>query len=544
MLVSSLHQQFRALQDEAEEKERSRYIDLCVIWRREKTGEILYRAGGKWDKQLKQYSDEPPTEAHVINLRESQIESARWAAWWMQEFKAGRERDFFSLFMVGDRAGGKTHFGIVFLVTLLIECPYLEGSPFIAWQVSSTHTVRDELDRELETIFPFKGTWYKYSEYPKHEYRFVHGPKITNISADDAEALKRGRVDGLLINEPQKMRKNVFAYAIGRLKDKGGIAIGAANPPTEIKGKWILDLWEEEKEYRQKGEIYPIKFVSIHSKLNNTLDVHVAGQVAQIIRKLDPRLAQADLDGMMLNINEPAYFQYNKLKNLRAAPNLGDITRDFTKRRTGKSYDYVAGFDFQNTPHMAASVFRIYGTFEKPILWAVDEFVIERATEEDLIDAIEDAGYDRNGFLCIGDASGQWQDGSHRSGRDSFQVFKSRQFHILPPVDIRPQYGSDPTKPRRTKNPPIEQRVKLVNLLLSKEQMMLDPVCAPKLAEAFKECELKIGKYGKVHPSGFYAHLSDSAGYVAYWALPKPQAPRSTDGPLVLFADMPKPKIY
>jgi hypothetical protein len=337
MLLSSNHQRFRARLDEKKQQDRERYIDLCVVWRREKTGEVLYKAGGKWDNELKCYSREPATKCHVIDLGESQIESARWAAYWMAEKKAGRDRDFFSIFMIGDRSGGKTHFGIVFLVTLLIEFPRLNDKSLIAWQVSSSHTVRDELDREIENIFPFRNSWYKYQEYPKHMYKFVHGPTLTNISADDAESLKRGTVDAVFFNEAQKMRKTVIAYAIGRLKDNAGIAVAAANPPTNIKAKWILDLWEEEKEWHELGKNYPIRFISVDSKYNNTIDTHVAAQVAQVIRKLDPRLAQADIDGEMLSINQPAYWAFNKLVNLRPPPDLGDITREFTKKRKNMS---------------------------------------------------------------------------------------------------------------------------------------------------------------------------------------------------------------
>ena len=545
MLLSSSHQKFRALQDEKKQKTRSRYIDLCIVWQRESTGEILYKAGGQWDHEEKCYTSQPAKVCHVIDLNEAQIETARWAAYWMSEKKAGRDRDFFSLFMIGNRAGGKTHFGIVFLITLLIEFPRLNEKPLIAWQVSSTHTVRDELDREIENIFPFRGAWYKYQEYPKHMYKFIHGPTLTNISADDAESLKRGTVDALFLNEAQKMRKTVIGFAIGRMQDNGGIAIAAANPPTALKAKWILDLWEEEKEWKALGKHYPIRFLSVDSKLNNTLDTHVAGQVAQIIRKLDPRLAQADLDGMMLDINQPAYFCFNKTNNIRTAPDLGDITAEFTRRRTGRAYHYIAGIDFQSTPHMAAAVCKIYGTFDHPVIWVIDEFIVDQATESDLIDSLEESGYTPENLLCIGDASGQWQDGAHRNGRDSFQVFKGRRFHILPPVKPK-----DPS--HRPKNPPIEQRVKNVNALLAKKenagpgvpqlQLMLDPYQVPKLIEALKECELKIGKFGKVHPAGFYAHITDALGYVCYWAFPKPQSPRAKELPLGQIIDMPKPK--
>jgi hypothetical protein len=373
-------------------------------------------------------------------------------------------------------------------------------------------------------------------------YKLVHGPTLTNISADDAESLKRGTVDAVFFNEAQKMRKTVIAYAIGRLKDNAGIAVAAANPPTNIKAKWILDLWEEEKEWHELGKNYPIRFISVDSKDNSTIDTHVAAQVSQIIRKLDPRLAQADIDGEMLSINQPAYWAFNKLANFRPTPDLGDITREFTKKRKNKAYDYIGGIDFQSTPHMAAAICKVYGTLDDPILWVVDEVVVDQATEEDLIDALEERGYTRDSLFCVGDASGQWQDGAHKKGRDSFQVFKFRGFHIDPPS--RPKDVK-----HRPKNPPIEQRVKNVNTLLSKkigevtkQRLMIDPKEAPKLAEALKECELRTGKYGRVHPSGFYAHLTDGLGYVCWWVFPMSGASKPKNSPLGEILNMPAPK--
>ncbi len=536
MLVSSLHREFRGLLDDQERRERKRFVDLQIVWRRKKTGEILYKAGGLWDCANKSWSDRPAKHGRIIDLEESQIDAARWGAWWMQEFKAGRPRDFFSLFLYGGRGSGKTHFAAVFLVTLLIEFPLVDGTPSIAWQVSSSHNERDELDREIETNFPFKGSWFRYVEHPKHEYRFVHGPRIVNVSADDAEDLKRGRVDFLLINEAQKMRKQVPTFGLARLADKGGLAVFTSNPPTESKAQWILDWNEKWEEAVSAGNSYPIRFLHLDPNLNTRRDTHVAGQIGEVLRVLDPRLAQADIDGLMLRIGQPAYWEWNKHRNARHIPDLGDVTREFTKRRLGRAYDYISGADFQATPHMAAAIFKLYGSVENPILWAVDEIVADQATEDDLLDLVEER-YSPEEMVWVGDASGQWQDGKHRNGRDSFQVFKARRWHIVPP--------SKPKNPtHRPKNPPVDQRVKLMNKLLSDEQLMVDLEKAPKLAEALKECELKQGRYGRVIPLGYYAHLTDAAGYVCWWVSKRPTVPRSGTESVGAIISMPQKRIF
>lgn len=528
MSWEKLRREFRALLDERADAEEQRFVDLCVVWKRAKTDETLWVAGGQWDRIEERYTGRDPEDGKVILLRESQIESARWAAWWMQERAAGRPRDFFGLFMLSDRGAGKTHFGSVLMGTMPIQFPRFDGQPTIGWMVSSSHSDREELDREIAANFPSE--WFRYVEWPKHEYRWINGCKLTHLSAAKLDSLKKGRVDFLLVNEPQKMTKRAPAFALGRIKDKGGLATFAGNPPTELKAKWILDWEEKDRERRNTPKPYPIRFVKLDSRLNDTLDAAVADQVAEVIRDLDPRLAQADIDGLLLRPGQPAYWEWVKQKHIKPPPNLGDVTRAVLQKRTGRAYDYLAGADFQATPHMAAVVYKLYGSVDNPIPWAVQEFVVEQATEDDLLNEVDEAGYTPESVLWVGDGSGQWQDGKHnKHGRDSFSVFKARRWHIVPPVKPK-------TPDQRPRNPPVEQRVKLMNRLLAEESLQVAPECT-KLAEAFKECELQMGRYGKVVPLGFYAHLTDAASYPIWWLFPKPRAP-GVPGPVHRVVDL------
>lgn len=542
MPVSSLNREFRALLAEEESQEDKRYIDLCVVWRRALTGDVLLKVGGRWDRIARRYVG-PAEHCRVIDLKESQVEPARWAAYWITEKLAGRPRDFFSLFLLGDRGGGKTTFSVILIATLLIAFPAFDGTASIAWQISSSHAERDELDREIAIHFP--STWFKYTEWPKHVYRFVHGPTLTNVSADDPDALKRGRVDFALFNEPQKMGKKAPAFGIARLKDKGGFTVFAANPPDDQKGRWVYDLWEKHEEAKAASQPFPIRFLRLKSQDNDSLDTTTADQVAEIIRILDPRLAQADLDGHMLRPGQPAYWQYARSKNLKPKPDLGDITRQFLQQRIGRPYDYLAGLDFQGTPHQACVLYKVFGSLDEPILWAVDEIIVDQASEEDLIAEIAEAGYTPEKVLFVGDASGQWQDGKHSKQRDSFQVFKAHRWHIIPPTKPK-------SKDRVARNPPVEQRVKLTNKLLAQPafpgdpqspmRLMVDPDTCPKLAEAFKECELRMGRYGRVVPLGFYAHLTDAAAYPVWWACSKTHRPPT--GSIGETVEIPRPRVW
>ena len=297
--VSKSHSQFRSIIESEEEREISRYVDLCVVWKRKTTGEVIYKAGGRWDKTLKCWSQDPPTEGRIIELTEAQYDAAVKAAYWMQEFKAGRARDYFSLFLFGNRAAGKTFLASVILFTLLIEFPKIDNSPSIAWQVSSSHATRDELDRNIKELFPFEGEWYKYTEHPKHEYRFVHGATLVNISADDPDSLKRGRVDFVLINEAQKLHPRVAAFGIGRIKDKGGFAVFTSNPPTNRKAEWIFKLWETFSDYKTLFKVYPMQFVNLDAKFNENIDALVSNQVDDVIKVIDPITAIPDIEGIV-----------------------------------------------------------------------------------------------------------------------------------------------------------------------------------------------------------------------------------------------------
>jgi len=558
----TLRRRFRKLVAEEEARSAEQFVDLCICWELP-DGQELYRAGGRWDQVNRCWAG-PAQLARRVRLQPSQVDAAKWLCWWLQERKAGRPRDFFSVFLYGNRGGGKSYLGALFTVTALIDLPVLDGTPAIAWQVSRTDKDREELDRYCKEFLP--PAWYRYTEYPRRQYVLLTGATLTNISVDGggeagAEALRRGRVDFLFCNEAGLMGKRVPFVGMARLRDRGGLGLFTANPSS--RARWIYDLHEKARKVVKAGATYPIRFVKILSDGNDSQHRDVGEQVDQVLRDLDPAAARFDVDGEMARCDQPAYWQWNSELNSRPCPAAPDITEAFTKARTGRAYKYLGAADFQGTPHMAASVYKVFGTLVEPILWAVDDFVVDQGTEDDLLDQVEDAGYQPEDILWVGDASGQWQDGRHsRNGRDSFAVFRSRRFHIVPP-----------TKPReekhRPKNPPVEQRVKLVNQLLrgagcrrcgkdaplgssccgfvlraARPQFFVDPQLAPRLETALKECEMRQGRYSLV-PTGFYAHLSDTAGYMAWWVFPKPKAPQLRAGGNYFAGENPgKPRIW
>ena len=531
MPADALRRQFRDHLADLEQREASRYIDLAVAWERKQTGEQLGYFGGVWDQVEQRFvPGRDPDRCAVIKFNESQLELARWAAWWAQERTAGRPRDFINLFALGDRGGGKTYAAVAILGTLQVEFPYLGSDPSIAWAVSRSHADRAEVDRTFQQIFP--ASWHVYHEWPHHAYRWVTGAQLFNASADSVEGLRaKGRVDFLLINEAGIVGRTIPFNATPRIKDRGGLAILTANPPQTVKGQWILDLAEKAEQAKEKGRTFHTRFVRMLSEGNADIDHETGDLVADYLYDLDPRAAKADVEGLLLPIGDRAYFRWRKKEHLRDAPQLGDITREFTQRRLGRPFDHVGGVDFQGTPHHAAVVCKIYGSLSEPIVWVVDEFVAEESTEDDLLDMVDERGYTPESLLWVGDASGQWQDGKHsKNGRDSFKVFSSRRWRIVPPAAKKSDKGE------HSKNPPVEKRVGLVNKLLGDPKknlpvrLRVEHECT-KIAEALKECPWVKARYGG-KPTGYYSHLSDALGYVIWWAFPAPT--RRVDGPLAM----------
>ena len=138
-----------------------------------------------------------------IKMEESQVEFTRWFATYLRDLREGRPRDVSLALAAGDRRGGKTFGLLVCQLALMIDVPSIDGSSTVGWVVSANYTERDELDRTIRERIP--AAWYTMRQAPQFSYRFAHGPVLKNVSADDPETLKRGRVDCAFYNEAQKL---------------------------------------------------------------------------------------------------------------------------------------------------------------------------------------------------------------------------------------------------------------------------------------------------------------------------------------------------
>jgi len=517
----------RRLLDELEEQQAERYIDLCLVLRSLKSkGTVLY-AGGRWDRLDGKWSSQEPESGQIIELHDGQVPFAQWYAGWLRDYRDGLPRDCSLALAGGARRGGKTYLLVALMLATALDVPSVKGSALRGWVVSAAHSERDEVDKYLaELMLP---GWATYREWPQHRYKFAHGAELSNISADDPETLKRGRADVMLVNEAQKMPSAVLTNAIGGTSDTGGIALLAANPPQKSKGEWLFDVQQDIVNGEYNGVA---QYFHFDPKLNPWIDHAAKSRVDKIIRRVSPTTALADEEGIWKRPGDLAYEAFTRKDNVVSCPDLGDITFEFTRSRLGKGYQYIGGYDPNNRPHHVGTVWKVYGTVKKPILWAVDEIVVRLADGEDhFLECVDAAGYGVSDIVWITDNSALFQD-ARRTGAVSADYFRKWGYRIEPNQPAAP--GSKTGRPR---NPDIEDRVSLVNKLLSAEtvapRMVIDPRCKA-LVEGLKNCPSEKKRHGYA-PKGYHSHITDTAGYVAWWTHPRPG--RKSEGPLALFGD-------
>ena len=507
--------------------------------------ELVLQAGGRWDYLRRAWAPEPAQQVVVFDLQESQVEFARWFARWLARYKlrqadpAARaiddaELDYAAYMLYGGRRGGKTTVLILASWAVAIDIPSAAGSETIVWLVSVANTERQEIDREIREWIP--ADWYTYREWPQHQFTVRHGSVITHVSADNPETLKRGRGDWILLNEGAKMPRLCLDNAIGATADRGGLVCIASNPPTRQKGAWVRDVIEQEREAAARQERYPIRVLKLDHKGNAAIDRKARSRAGEVMRLLNPKLAAADDEGLVLAIGDLIFHAYDRVRHgIKYPPDLPpDITRAVAKKLYGREMDYIAGVDFQDKPFIYASFYRVYGTVEKATLWAVGEFWL-KGSEEEFIEALFSEGFTLrpesdgqrqavqevtpHNVLWVGDSSASWQNSKHAHKEPpSFIFFRNAGCHITAPTKILSAGAKHPANPRKEFSYPQ------CNRLFKEDRIMISPH-VKKLNEACKECIAVKGKYG-LTAAGEHAHPIDTLRYVA-WYIDPPLVKRS-----------------
>lgn len=482
------------------EDQGGRYLDLRLDLTRQSTGEVLYSAGGRWDRGRKAFGGRAGAR-RVLGLHEGQLPAARWLAAWLRAWKAKEHvtengRPCFSLALVGGRRGGKSVLAFRALMAFLVDAPRSIG-----WIVVPTYADMPEAEREVTEQIP--SGWYGYREY---EWRLANGSELYIRSSHDPDTLKRGRCDVAIVNEAQKHAEEVYAILRPAIADRGGIVILTANPPSSARGEWVADFVERAKSGKVGSRVF---------ELDPKLNPHVDYAALEGLRdELDERTYRREILGEFLARTDVVMFAFSPSElhgNVRPTGRgangepLEDVTRQFTQRMLGQPFERLHGMDFQARPYMAAATLRLFRDPEDPngdpLVWFVDDVEVEQANEDDLVNALEARGYTGEDAV-IPDASGDYQDAARVKGHGSWDTLRSRGWRKL----FFPVAGSKA-------NPHKTERLAVANGLFrtasGKRRCFVDPKCA-YLIRALRLWETRNGI---PHWRSDYAHIVDAATY-------------------------------
>ena len=450
-----------------------RYVDVCISLRVHETDEELIRVGGRWDRKAKRYVGDAG-QVRVLHVHKGQLRAARWFAEWLRRRATGDWKGFrrvWSALFVGGRRGGKSRLA-VWAVCLFAVMK--SGSE--SWCISPTQEETEELEKAIRETLP--GPWFRYRGDPKWEYRIANGSVIRMLSGHKPSTLKRGRVDFALYNEGQLMSQKGYVQLRGATADSGGLTIIAANPPDTPIGRWIEDLYEKARAANDNLATAPandnlVKVAAFEFDPADNPFIEYQS-LLDLAAEVDEHTFLREVRGVFVPIGDVVLYAWSDSETIRDVPaGFEDVTEAFTRQHLGRAFKHVVGVDFQRTPHMAAVVLKIYvdpaDPERAPLLWAVDEFVLSDADEDDVINALEAPGLGVRCPCCadtaeaylpaecavVADASGEWQDADRTKGKGSYDWFRKRGWrHIYQPDD------------RMKKNPEITERVKVANALL------------------------------------------------------------------------------
>lgn len=538
---------------EADPRSGERYLDLAIACYAEddtgaRTSELLCRVGGRWDRRRKRYAG-AAERGRVLGVHPGQVEPLRFFDEWLRGHIAGDvppEEQIYSMLLAGGVRSGKTWLACLIAVCYAVAIP---GS--IVWIVDPSNVRAEEVEDALESILPRH--WYTKLGAPWFRYRLANRSKIVIRSGYDADGLKIGDADLVVVNEAQQMAERVFAIARGRIAAAAGLVVGAANPPTKAIGQWVGD-WATEAQagLRQSA------FFHIDPLDNPHID---QGPLLSLAAELDPRTFDIEVRGLFLSSSDTVLHNWDRRINERPPGRpliVGDdgklrepartereITREFLRAMEGREFDRAVGVDMQRLPHMASGEMRFYENPRAPwsrdnrkwIEWAhawfTADITLAAADEFDLARAWLDAGWDPDRTLIVADASGKWQFTERdpmkvlklreeTKGRGSWDAFAKMGFvHIVnPDRDLE-------------KNPDVIERCRAATSRIATKaagpygQHFL--FSDPKLKGLNKAIRMWPTKGGQPMRTSQYAHRGDYVTYLVQRFFPRriePEAPR------------------
>lgn len=481
---------------------------MRIVLRAMDTEEDILSAGGRWDRRGKCFDGESD-KAVVLHLHDGQLEAARWFRAWLAGYLSGKHgpetERVWSVLFAGGRRGGKSDLAVKILAAFAVAAA---GSNI--WAVSPAQAETQELADVLAAVLP--GAWYTYRDDPHWRYTLANGSRIWLRSGHKPETLKRGRADLVLLNEAQRFPQRAYATVRPPTADTGGLVLLAANPPEDPIGDWLMDFYDDAKAGRRRSRLF-----EFDPRRNPTV---TRESLEDLEHEVDDRTFRREILGEFIPTGDRVLYAWSSRLHVQPAPAPdANVTAQFTQRHFGAPASAVVGMDFQLSPFMAAVVFRAFTdpdhpTAASPALWAVDEVVVEHGNEDDLVDELEQRGYDGKSTVVVADASGEWQDAERTRGRGSFDMLRKREWRrVYPPDD------------KSRKNPLIAERVAVTNARLRTADGKIHVYSVPANAQLNRALREWENKHGRPNRSSPHAHLSDAFSYPLWRFFPRRATP-------------------
>lgn len=494
--------------------------------------DVLLHVGGVWDKQRREFKRELDGSrdrgrgAMVVDAQESQVSAFRWLAGRLAAFREGKPHPQVAGLCYDDRRGGKTFFIVVAVILSCLESPTVAESPLEARIVTQTVQSRDEIDEIFKLFLPTG--WGYLREQPKRQYTFATGAKVGFLTTDNVDTLLSGRMDVVAINEAALFPRKVYEKTVRATQDRWGFVLLATNTPENPRGNWTTLLIEGAEKDIADGITPAVQRLRVENKKNAAISADAAGPIARSIRYARGDEEATIDDGIVKEAGQKLFSPpYDPTRHHVPLPQLGytDITADFTERVTGRRYDYVCGQDYQWD--CTATVWKLLapgGEWAKMQLWCVWAIWMDGKSatagdrslpEDDLLDAVEGAGYTADNTLIIPDCSAGSQGARHKHGIEppTIEILNRRRWAFDYPSEKR---NMDSVHPRN----PLEGASNMACRKWLKEDRIYvaSGDDAYKMHKALVKCDAFIDAKGNLRAKSSWAHLIDSMRYTQWWA--------------------------